>query len=49
MNNDGRQDLRSNRFFRFFHDKINGQNVAMGPNDNINQFFYDKLMLFAGS
>jgi len=29
------------------HERNNGQNVAMDPNDNMNQFFYDRLMLFA--
>ncbi len=47
MINNDRQDTRSNQSLQFFYERINGQNVAMGPNDSINQFFYDRLMLFA--
>jgi hypothetical protein len=47
MSNNDRQDTLSNQSLQFFYGRINGQNVAMGPNDNIHQFFYDRLMLFA--
>ena len=47
MSHNDRSDNRNNQSLQFFYERINGQNVAMGPNDNMNQFFYDRLMLFA--
>ena len=47
MSHNDRSDNRNNQSLQFFYERINGQNVAMGPNNNMNQFFYDRLMLFA--
>jgi hypothetical protein len=42
--NDERQDARRNQLLQY---NVEWVNLPQGPNDNINQFFYDRLMLFA--
>jgi hypothetical protein len=42
--NDERQDARSNQLLQY---NLEWVNLPLGPNDNINQLFYDRLMLFA--
>lgn len=49
MSNDDRQDACSNQLLQFFCKRINGQTIAMGPSNNINQFFYDSNVVCWGS
>ena len=42
--NDERQDARRNQLLQY---NLEWVNLPLGPNDNINQLFYDRLMLFA--